>query len=226
MAEPTSITVYAAASLTVPFTEIGQKFEAENEGVTVNFSFSGSSTLAAQLTEGAPADVFASADQKNMATVVDAGLIGETVDFATNTLTIVTEPGNPKGIASLADLANPDLLVVTCAPQVPCGSAAAKVQEGAGVTLTPVSEEQAVTDVLTKVVTGQADAGLVYVSDAATAGDTVAEVPFPESATAVNVYPIGLLSESENSAQAQAFVDFVTGPVGSGVLLKSGLKAP
>jgi molybdate transport system substrate-binding protein len=157
-----AITVFAAASLKATFTELARTFEAENPGTTVTLSFAGSSDLASQISQGAPADVFASADTANMKKLQDAGLAdGMPKDFATNTLAIAVRPGNPAGIAALKDLARPGLKLVTCAPQVPCGSAAAKVAEAAGVALSPVSEENAVTDVLGKVTSGEADAGLV-----------------------------------------------------------------
>ena len=221
------LTVFAAASLKSTFTDLGKKLEADNPGTTVTFSFAGSSDLVTQLTQGAPADVFASADTKNMTKAVDAGLLaGDPVNFATNTLTIVTTKGNPKNIASFADLAKPGTSVVVCAPQVPCGSAAEKVEQATGVTLAPVSEESAVTDVLGKITTGQADAGLVYVTDAAGAGDEVTSVPFPESSGAVNTYPIATLKDSKNAATAQKFVELVTGPEGQKVLAAAGFAAP
>lgn len=221
------ITVFAAASLKSTFTELGAQLEAANPGTTVSFNFAGSSDLVAQLAQGAPADVFASADENNMAKAVDGGLVaGDPVDFATNTLTIVTPPGNPKGIASFADLAGPEITVVVCAPQVPCGSATEKIEQQTGVTLAPVSEESAVTDVLGKITSGQADAGLVYVTDAKGAGDAVTEVSFPESSGAVNTYPIAVLSGAANSEAAQGFVDFVTGPEGQKLLSQAGFAAP
>jgi molybdate transport system substrate-binding protein len=221
------ITVFAAASLKSTFTALGTQLEEANPGTKVTFSFAGSSDLVTQLSQGAPADVFASADERNMAKAVDAGVVaGEPVNFATNILTIVTPPGNPKGIASFADLAKPGTSVVVCAPQVPCGSATEKVEDATGVTLTPVSEESAVTDVLGKITSGQADAGLVYVTDAKGAGEKVTEVPFPESSSAVNTYPIAVLAESKNSATAQKFVDFVTGTEGQKVLSEAGFAAP
>ncbi|MDA2891157.1 molybdate ABC transporter substrate-binding protein [Mycolicibacterium sp. BiH015] len=221
------VTVFAAASLKSTFTELGAQFEKDNPGTTVTFNFAGSSDLVAQLSQGAPADVFASADAANMTKAVDAGLIdGEPVDFATNTLTIVTPPGNPKGIASFADLATPGNQVVVCAPRVPCGSAAEKIEKATGVTLAPVSEESAVTDVLGKVISGQADAGLVYVTDAAGAGDEVTVVPFPESSSAVNTYPIAVLRGSADPTHAEKFVELVTGPRGRDVLSAAGFAAP
>ncbi|MGE0217028.1 molybdate ABC transporter substrate-binding protein [Mycolicibacterium sp.] len=221
------ITVFAAASLKATFTSLGAQFEKDNPGTTVTFNFAGSSDLVAQLTQGAPGDVFASADTNNMTKAVDAGLIaGTPVDFATNTLTIVTAPGNPKGIASFADLAAPGNQVVVCAPQVPCGAAAEKVEKATGVTLTPVSEESSVTDVLGKITSGQADAGLVYVTDAKTAGDRVQTIPFPESTEAVNTYPIAALQDAANPAAAQKFIELVTGPQGREVLSEAGFEAP
>jgi molybdate transport system substrate-binding protein len=221
------VTVFAAASLKSTFTELGEQFKKDNPGAGVTFSFAGSSDLVTQLTQGAPADVFASADAANMKKATDAGLVsGDPVDFATNTLTIVTPPGNPKGIASFADLAKPGTTVVVCAPQVPCGSAAKKVEDATGTVLTPVSEESAVTDVLGKISSGQADAGLVYVTDAAGAGDKVTSVQFPESRDAVNTYPIAVLKDSKNRAAAQKFVDLASAPEGQKVLAAAGFAAP
>jgi molybdate transport system substrate-binding protein len=226
-AAPSAITVFAAASLKSAFNELAAQLEKEHPGTRVNFSFAGSSDLVTQLTQGAPADVFASADEANMTKAVDAGLVKDgPVNFATNVLTIVTPPGNPKGVASFADLAKPGTEVVICAPQVPCGSATEKIEKATGVTLSPVSEESAVTDVLGKIISGQADAGLVYVTDAKGAGDEVAAIPFPESGDAVNTYPIAVLKQSANSATAQMFVDLVSGPQGRQVLAEAGFAAP
>ena len=221
------ITVFAASSLKSTFTALGAQLEKGNPGTHVKFSFAGSSDLVAQLTGGAPADVFASADTATMTKVVDASLVaGNPVNFATNTLTIVTPPGNPKHLASFADLAKPGTQVVVCAPQVPCGAATKKVEAATGTALTPVSEESTVTDVLGKVTAGQADAGLVYVTDAAGAGDKVTAVAFPEAGGAVNTYPIAVLKGSKNAATAQRFVDLVTGPDGRKVLAGAGFAAP
>lgn len=230
--EPTStttatagpLTVFAAASLKSTFTELGKQFEAAHPGSTVTFNFAGSSDLVAQLHQGAPADVFASADTNNMTKAGD--LVDHPVNFATNTLTIVTPPGNPGQVASFADLAKPGVTVVICAPQVPCGAATEKVEKSTGVTLTPVSEESSVTDVLGKVTSGQADAGLVYVTDAKNAGAKVTEVPFPESASAVNTYPIATVTSSTNPSGAAAFTELVTGPQGQRVLADAGFAAP
>jgi molybdate transport system substrate-binding protein len=219
--------VFAAASLKKSFTDIGEQFKTDNPGSDVEFSFAGSSDLVTQLTQGAPADVFASADTKNMDKAAQADLLsGSPVNFASNTLTIVTAPGNPKKIASFKDLTQPGLSVVVCAPQVPCGSATATVEKATGVTLDPVSEESQVTDVLGKVTSGQADAGLVYVTDAQGAGDKVTAVAFPESSEAVNTYPIAVLKQSKNQDLAKKFVDLVTGEAGQKVLNAAGFAKP
>jgi molybdate transport system substrate-binding protein len=222
-----TLTVFAAASLQQTFRTIGSQFEQANPGTKVTFSFAGSSDLVTQITQGAPADVFASADQKNMAKVTDANLAtGTPKNFATNTLTIVTPPGNPKKIATFADLAKPGTAVVVCAPQVPCGSAAQTIEKNTGVTLKPVSEESQVTDVLGKVTSGEADAGLVYVTDAKGAAGKVTEVPFPESAKAVNTDPIVALKDAKDPGLAQQFADYVAGPQGQQVLRRAGFGAP
>jgi len=221
------IMVFAAASLKQTFTDIGEQFKTDNPGASVEFSFAGSSDLVTQLTQGAPADVFASADTKNMDKAAQAGLLaGDPVNFASNTLTIAVAPGNPKKIASFKDLTQQGLNVVVCAPQVPCGSAAQSVEKATGVTLNPVSEESSVTDVLNKVTTGEADAGLVYVTDVKGAGDKVAVVAFPEAAGAVNTYPIAVLKESKNPEFARNFVDLVTGESGQKVLSAAGFAKP
>lgn len=219
--------VFAAASLKKSFTEIGEQFKTDNPGADIEFSYAGSSELVTQLTNGAPADVFASADTNNMDKAAKAGLLsGDPVDFASNTLTIVTAPGNPKKIASVRDLTQPGLSVVVCAPQVPCGSATEKVEKATGVQLDPVSEESQVTDVLGKVTSGQADAGLVYVTDAQGAGDQVTAVAFPESADAVNTYPISVLEQSENPQIATKFVELVIGEQGQKILSAAGFARP
>jgi molybdate transport system substrate-binding protein len=222
-----SITVFAAASLTATFTDLADRFEAEHPGATVELNFAGSSDLVTQITEGAPADVFASADAKNMAKVTDAALnAGEPVDFATNVLEIAVPPGNPADIGNFADLADPDVKLVVCAPAVPCGAATVAVETATGVTLAPVSEESAVTDVLGKVTSGEADAGLVYVTDVIGAGDAVEGIEFDESGEAVNTYPIVALGDSDAPDVAQAFVDFVASAAGQKVLAAAGFATP
>ncbi|WP_280268937.1 molybdate ABC transporter substrate-binding protein [Nocardia wallacei] len=223
----TTVTVFAAASLKQVFTELGAEFEAAHPDTEVAFSFAGSSDLASQLNQGAPADVFASADTANMDKVVRGGRITEQPrPFATNVLTMVTPPGNPKNIATLADMGQPGVRAVVCAPQVPCGAATKKVTATAQVSLNPVSEESAVTDVLAKVTSGEADAGLVYVTDAAGAGDKVTTVAFPESASAVNTYPIAAVADSAHADLAREFEELVIGPQGRAALSKAGFGAP
>jgi molybdate transport system substrate-binding protein len=222
------ITVFAAASLKKTFTQIGAEFEAANPGASVTFSFAGSSDLVAQIQQGAPADVFASADSTNMDKVTAESLTtAEPVVFASNALEVAVPPGNPAKISSFADLGRSGVKVVLCAPAVPCGSAAARVEAAAGVDIRPVSEEQSVTDVLGKVTAGEADAGLVYVTDVRGAGDAVQGITFPESSAAVNSYPIAALRASRNATVADAFVKAVTGPAGQQVLAAAGFaKAP
>lgn len=222
-AEKTTITVFAAASLKGTFTEIGKQFEAERHDVTVRFNFAGSSDLVAQLQQGASADVFASADDATMKKATDDGLVeGPPVDFAKNSLEIATPPDNPAKVDSFDDLTSPTVKVVVCAPEVPCGAAALAVQKAAGIDIKPVSEEQSVTDVLGKVSSGEADAGLVYVTDVKAAGDQVHGVPFPESAKAVNNYPIAVLAHGTHQAIAGDFMDFVTGMKGQSILAAAG----
>jgi len=226
-AEPRTLTVYAAASLKGTFTELGKKFEAAHEGVTVQFSFAGSSDLVAQIQQGAPADVFASADTVNMDKAVGDGFTAAApVYFAANTLEIVTPPDNPARIKNLADLARPGVKVVLCAPEVPCGSAAKTVEEAAGVDIKPVSEEASVTDVLNKVTTGEADAGLVYVTDVKSAGDKVNGVKFPESSEAINTYPIASLKGSKHAGLAVQFVNLITSDKGQALLTAAGFAQP
>lgn len=223
----TALTVFAAASLTGPFGAIGRKFEAEHAGVSVQFSFAGSSDLVSQIQQGAPADLFASADEKNMQKATDAGVIdGAIRTFATNTLTIVAAQNNPKKITSLADLTRSDLQVVVCAAQVPCGSAAAQVAKKAHVTLKPASEESSVKDVLGKVVSGEADAGLVYVTDAMSAGGKVTTIDIPQARSVVNVYPMGVVKESKNQKLAREFEAAALSESGQQTLKDAGFGAP
>ncbi|GAA2337642.1 molybdate ABC transporter substrate-binding protein [Saccharopolyspora halophila] len=218
-----TLTVLAAASLTESFDEIGQRFHAEHPDVDVKFDYQGSSTLAEQIEQGRPADVFASANAKNMTEV--GGQVSPQQTFATNRLTIVVPPGNPARVQSFADLATARNVVV-CAPQVPCGAAAEKVADAAGVRLHPASEENDVKAVLHKVTAGEADAGLVYVTDAAAAGDQVETVDFPESQQALNTYPIAAVDNAAEPEAAQEFVEFVCGPAGREVLTRHGFGVP
>ncbi|HET9255560.1 MAG TPA: molybdate ABC transporter substrate-binding protein [Pseudonocardiaceae bacterium] len=206
----TPVTVLAAASLKDVFTKLQPQFEAANPGAELTFNFGGSSDLAQQIINGAPADVFASANDAQMNVVRDKGkLAGTPQPFVTNVLTIVVPPGNPKSIRSFADLAKPGVTEVVCAPQVPCGAATVKIEKETNIALSPASEENDVLAVLSKVEAGVADAGLVYVTDARTAAGKVQEIAFPEAAKAVNTYPIAAISGSPHAQLAQAFVDFI-----------------
>lgn len=217
--------IFAAASLKTPFTEIGDRFTAANPGTVVELSFAGSADLLSQLTQGADADVFASADTPTMNRAAGFGILGgQPATFATNTLTIAVAPENPLGLRSFRDLQN--VSVVVCAVQVPCGAALPRLEQEAGVDLRPVSEESSVTDVLNKVTSGAADAGLVYVTDALAAGDSVTAVAFPEAANAINTYQIATLKQSRDTSLASAFVNFVTGPVGRSALAAAGFGTP
>ncbi|HWJ09105.1 MAG TPA: molybdate ABC transporter substrate-binding protein [Nocardioides sp.] len=218
----TTLTVFAAASLTTTFEQLADDFEAQHPDVDVQLSFGGSSDLVAQLTEGAEADVFASADTRNMDALVDAGLAAdEPSEFATNTLMIAVPPGNPAGVEGLADLGDEDLDVVVCAPEVPCGNASLEVAEAAGVTLAPDSEEQSVTDVLGKVEAGEADAGLVYLTDVTAADEKVEGIAFPEAAGVVNHYPVVVVDGAPHASLAREWVDLLLGD-GRAVLAEAG----
>jgi molybdate transport system substrate-binding protein len=222
-----SITVFAAASLTDAFEEIGTAFTAANPDADVTFSFAGSSDLVAQINEGAPADVFAAADQANMEGLTEAaGHAGEPEVFATNRLAIITGPGNPHGITGVDDLADPDLIVVTCATEVPCGRYAQEVFDAAGATVTPKSFEESVRGVANKVTLGEADAGIVYATDVLAAGDEAAGVEIPDDINVVARYPIVTTADAANPATAQAFVAFVLGPAGRQILAGHGFTGP
>jgi molybdate transport system substrate-binding protein len=221
-----TLTVFAASSLTGAFQELGKQFEAAHQGVKVQFSFGGSSDLVAQIQQGAPADVFASADQANMDKLTGGGLVGSPKLFATNTLEIAVPPDNPAGIRTLQDLTKKGVNLVVCAPEVPCGAAAQQVAHNAGLTLRPVSEEQSVTDVLSKVEAGEADAGLVYVTDVQAAGSAVRGIPFRESKKVVNVYPVATVKGSKQQDLGNQFVRLVTGADGRTVLHDFGFGAP
>lgn len=220
-----TVTVLAASSLTEVFRQLEPAFEAANSGADLQFSFGGSSDLAQQVLNGAPADVFAAASATTMEPVAGAGLAdGEPQVFATNTLAIVVPLGNPAGVTGFADLADPALTLVLCAPQVPCGAAAEAVARSAGVALQPDSEEPDVRTVLAKVQSDEADAGLVYVTDTRTAA--VDAVDFPEAAAAVNSYPIAAIADGPQAELGRAFVDFVLGPPGQRVLTEAGFGTP
>lgn len=219
-----TLVVFAAASLQDAFTELEAVFEAEHEGVDVTMSFAGSSDLVTQILGEAPVDVFASADTATMGRLGDRAIDPE--DFATNTLQIAVPSGNPAGVETFDDLADPDLDLVVCAPEVPCGSAAQRAAAAAGVELQPDSREQSVTDVLGKISSGEADAGLVYVTDVAAAGDTVESIDLPAVARVVNTCPIAVVEGSEQEEIAREFVELVLGETGQRVLRDAGFGAP
>ncbi|WP_018219466.1 molybdate ABC transporter substrate-binding protein [Salinispora pacifica] len=222
-----TVTVFAAASLTATFDQIGRDFEAAHPGSTVVFNFAGSSALATQLTEGAPADVFASAAPQHLAAVATADdADGTPAVFVRNQLVIAVAGGNPEGIRSLGDLTRPGLKVALCAEQVPCGSAARRALDAAGVTLTPVTLEADVRGALAKVRLGEVDAALVYRTDTHAAAPEVAAVEFPESAQAVNDYPIAVLADAPNPTAAHAFVAHVRSARSRAVLTEAGFQAP
>jgi molybdate transport system substrate-binding protein len=220
------LTIYAAASLKTAFDELATEFEAQHPSLdVVPIVYDGSSTLATQLIEGAPADVFASADEANMQKVVDAGLASGPELFATNTLVIALPVGNPGEVEDLGDLADDSVTVVLCAVEVPCGAASQKLLSNAGLTVTPASFEQNVTAVLTKVAADEADAGLVYATDVLGNADVESIVP-EGAADVVNRYPIVALTGAVNADAAQAFAEFVLSAEGQEVLASLGFGAP
>jgi molybdate transport system substrate-binding protein len=221
------VTVFAAASLTESFTRLGKDFEAAHPGTTVTFNFAGSSALATQITQGAPADVFAAASPATMKTVTDAGdAAGTPMTLVRNQLVIAVPKGNPHRVGGLTDLARPGVKVALCAEQVPCGAAAKKALGGSDVRLTPATLEQDVKGALAKVKLGEVDAALVYRTDVRAAAAELDAVEFPESAQAVNDYPIVVLKNAGNTGGAQAFVDYVRSDAGRAVLTAAGFQAP
>ena len=220
-AEPSRLVVYAAASLSAVFEDLGEKFEAAT-GANVVFNFAGSSDLLAQLQQGASPDVLATADERTMDAATEAGLVaGEPEVFAANALAVALAPGNPAAIESLEDLG--DALVVVCAPQVPCGAATRELAERAGLRLSPVSEESSVTDVLGKVTSGEADAGIVYRTDLARASGQVESLEIPEAVNVSTAYPIAEV-EQPGGGLAAEFIDFVLGSTGRRLLAGAGFE--
>ncbi|HET6759498.1 MAG TPA: molybdate ABC transporter substrate-binding protein [Propionibacteriaceae bacterium] len=219
-------TVLAAASLTEAFNQIGKDFEAKNPGSKVTFSFGSSATLATQIVQGAPADVFAAASPATMTTVTAAGAASTPKDFASNTLQIAVPKGNPHKITGLQDFGDESKRIALCAPQVPCGAAAVKVFAAAKITPKPDTLEQDVKATLQKVASDEVDAALVYKTDVISAGDKVDGMEFPEAQDAINTYPIATVKDSKNPALAQAFVDYVLSFDGQAVLAKAGFAQP
>jgi molybdate transport system substrate-binding protein len=218
--------VFAASSLKEAFTTLGSQFEAANPGTKVVFSFGASSTLATQITSGAPADVFASASPKNMTQVVTAGDASSPTNFVKNVMEIAVPPANPGHVTAVADLAKSSLKVALCQPQVPCGTVAAKVFKNAKITVKPVTLQPDVKSVLTQVELGNVDAGVVYVTDVASAGSKVTGIVIPDSVNASTEYPIAALSHSADSALAQAFVAYVLSDAGQSVLTADKFEKP
>jgi molybdate transport system substrate-binding protein len=222
-----TVTVFAAASLTDVFTDLGRRLESDHPGLTVEFDFAGSSALATQLTDGAAADVFASADTDQMDVVTNNGIVSRApVLFAANVLEIAVPPGNPGGITGLADLADPAKRIALCAPEVPCGAAAGKAFDAAGLTAAPDTLGQDVRATLTTVQRGEVDAALVYATDVQVAGDSVEGIEFPESADTLTGYPICTLTDAPNPAGALAFVQLVTSDAGRDALTAAGFRLP
>lgn len=221
------VVVFAAASLTESFTQIGEDFEASNPDVAVTFNFGASSALAQQIVSGAPAGVFASASPATMAQVTEGGdADGEPTVFVQNRLQIAVPAGNPGDVSGLANFADEDLTIALCAEQVPCGAAALRAFEAAGIAPAPDTLEQDVKATLTKVELGEVDAALVYRTDVIAAGDTVEGMEFPEAGQAVNDYPIVTLAAAPNAETAQAFVDYVLSQDGQQVLADAGFDGP
>jgi molybdate transport system substrate-binding protein len=222
-----TLVVFAATSLTDAFNKIGAGFEQAHPGVTVKFNYNGSSSLATSITQGAPADVFASAAPANMKTVTDAGdAAGTPQIFTRNTAEIMVESGNPKHIESVKDLSDPKIKVAVCAPEVPCGALAQEVFKNAGVTVKPVSEETNVGGVVTKVTLGEVDAGIVYVTDVKENEGKASGVAIPADQNAITDYPIVEVKGAPNTAAAKAFISYVLGPDGQKVLTSFGFMPP
>jgi len=223
-ASASGIKVFAAASLTAAFTKLGEQYTSANGGTKVTFNFAGSQALATQIQQAAPADVFASADIANMDKV--KVLVNTPQNFASNLLAIVVEKGNPKDVKGLEDLANPDLKVVLAAEEVPAGKYAKQVLDKAGVSVAPVSREDNVKAVVTKVSLGEADAGIVYVTDVTAGGDKVEGVDIPEGQNVTATYPIATVKASKAQDKAQAFMDLVLSAEGQQVLKEYGFLPP
>lgn len=218
------VTVFAASSLKSAFETMAPGFTAA-EGITVTFSFLGSQDLVAHLAGGARADVLATADEKSMARATDQEFVGSPVTFARNTLVLVTPPGNPAGVTGL-DASLDGRKLVICDQAVPCGNATATLAKKLSVTLSPVSQEQKVSDVMAKITTGEGDAGVVYATDAASAGQRVTTVQIKGSEQVISTYPIALTTEPTNNAGGQKFLDYVLSAAGQRVLAAHGFLAP
>ena len=224
--ETTTVTVLAAASLTDALDEAAADFEAANPGIVISVSYGGSSALAEQIVSGAPADVFFSADERTMQTVIEAGLAADPEVLLGNTLQLVVPAGNPGEVTGLADLADPSLVVALCDPSVPCGAAAVSVLKLADVAASIDTFEDDVRAVLTKVALGEVDAALVYRSDVLAAGDAVEGIDVPLAGQVVNRYPIALLVDAPNPDAARQFIAYLTSDEGREVFRRAGFLAP
>lgn len=221
-----TVIVFAAASLSASFTELGERFEADHPGTRVVVSSGASSALASQILEGAPADVFASADRANVERLDAAGRLASAPRIvARNRLAILVGPGNPRGIRRLADLARPDLTVVVCADQVPCGQYSRRVLDAAGVSIAAKSLERDVNGVVTKVASGEADAGIGYLTDARRSGGAVEAVEIEPSDNVVADAPIVVVGDAPNRRGGEAFVELVLGAEGRRVLSEAGFES-
>lgn len=219
--------VLAAASLTESFTALESALEDQHAGLDISISFGPSSGLVEQVLAGAPADVLATANDTTMDNAVAAGVLdGEPVVFARNTLTIAVPAGNPGGVTSLADLARDELRVALCEPQVPCGAAAEELLDVADVEAAPDTLENDVKDVTGKVALGEVDAALVYRTDAAAETGSIDTVDVPEADRVVNDYPVAVLTDASNQAEAEAFVKALTGEAGRDLLAEAGFVTP
>lgn len=221
-----TVTVFAAASLTESFGTLGEQFEAAHPGVTVRLNFAASSALAESISQGAPADVFASASVKTMDSVVEAGDASDPKTFARNVMQIAVPPDNPAGVAALADLAEPGLKLALCQEQVPCGATARQVFDRAGVTVRPVTFGADVKAVLTAVQLGEVDAGVVYRTDVQAAGANVKGIEIPADENASTSYPIAALAKAPNAEAARQFVEYVLSAGGTRVLTEAGFARP
>ncbi|HEX4432355.1 MAG TPA: molybdate ABC transporter substrate-binding protein [Frankiaceae bacterium] len=221
-----TVTVLAASSLTEAFNTLAKQFEAANPGTTIKLSFGASSALALQITQGAPADVFASASAKNMKQVTDAKLADSPTNFVKNVMEIAVPPSNPANVTGVADLAKSGVKVALCEAQVPCGATAAKVFTNAKITVKPVTLEADVKSTLAKVESNEVDAGVVYVTDVLSAGSKVKGITIPSDVNASTEYPIAALTKAPNAAAAKAFVAYVLSSAGQSVLTGDGFEQP